>query len=69
MRSDMIFRAKVNITNKYELCQTAAKATRRLHISSTDTQQTISNAFARIAIGSAVSDAVLAVPVAIPAAR
>jgi hypothetical protein len=49
MRSEMIFRAKVNIENKYELCQTAAKATRRLHVSSSDTQKTINNAFVRIA--------------------
>jgi hypothetical protein len=49
MRSEIIFRAKLNIENKYQLCQTAAKATRRLHISSRDTQQTINNAFSRIA--------------------
>jgi hypothetical protein len=49
MRSEIIFRAKLNIENKYELCQTAAKATRRLHVSSNDTQQTINNAFSRIA--------------------
>jgi hypothetical protein len=55
MRSEMIFRAKVNIENKYQLCQTAAKATRRLHVSSSDTQMTIHNAFVRIATGPAAS--------------
>jgi hypothetical protein len=53
MRSEMIFRAKVSIENKYQLCQTAAKATRRLHVSSSDTQMTIHNAFVRIATGPA----------------
>jgi hypothetical protein len=55
MRSEMIFRAKVNIENKYQLCQTAAKAMRRLHVSSSDTQKTIHNAFVRIATGPATS--------------
>jgi hypothetical protein len=49
MRSEIIFRAKEMIDNKYQLCQTAAKATRRLHISSRNTQETINNAFTRIA--------------------
>jgi len=54
MRSEAIFRAKEIIANKYKLCQTVSKATRRLHISSRDTQKTINNAFARIAVGSDV---------------
>jgi hypothetical protein len=51
MRSELIFRAKETIENKYELCQTASKATRRLHISATDTTETINNAIDRIAGG------------------
>jgi hypothetical protein len=49
MRSELIFRARETVTNKYKLCQTASKATRRLHISSTNTTDTINSAFARIA--------------------
>jgi hypothetical protein len=49
MRSELIFRAKETVTNKYKLCQTASKATRRLHISATNTTDTINNALARIA--------------------
>jgi hypothetical protein len=49
MRSEIIFRAKEMIDNKYQLCQTASKATRRLHISSRNTQETINSAFTRIA--------------------
>jgi len=51
MRSEAIFRAKEIITNKYKLCQTVSKATRMLHVSSRDTQATINDAFARIAVG------------------
>ena len=49
MRSELIFRAKETVANKYKLCQTASKATRRLHISSKNTTDTINSAFARIA--------------------
>jgi hypothetical protein len=52
MRSEIIFRAAEKIANKYKLCQTASKATRRLHVASRDTQGTINNAFLRIAAGS-----------------
>ncbi len=51
MRSEIIFRAAEQVGNKYKLCQTASKATRRLHISSRNTQETINSAFARIAAG------------------
>jgi hypothetical protein len=49
MRSQIIFRAKETIDNKYQLCQTVAKTTRRIHISSRNTQETINTAFERIA--------------------
>jgi len=49
VRSELIFRAKETVANKYKLCQTASKATRRLHISSKNTTDTINSAFARIA--------------------
>jgi hypothetical protein len=49
MRSELIFRAKETVGNKYKLCQTASKATRRLHIASKNTTDTINSAFFRIA--------------------
>jgi hypothetical protein len=49
MRSELIFRARKTVGNKYRLCQTASKATRRLHIASGNTTDTINNAFSRIA--------------------
>jgi hypothetical protein len=51
MRSEEIFRAKEMIENKFSLCQTVSRATRRLHISPRSTQETISSAFAKVASG------------------
>jgi hypothetical protein len=51
VRSELIFRAREAVDNKYKLCQTASKATRRLHISATNTTDTINDAFLRIADG------------------
>jgi hypothetical protein len=61
MRSEVIFRAKEIIANRYALCQTVSKATRQLHVSSRNTQETINHAFAKIAVSSkfpVLSDAV-----------
>jgi hypothetical protein len=63
MRSELIFRAKETVTNKYKLCQAASKATRRLHISSTNTTDTINSAFARIADDLSEAIAVSPLPV------
>jgi hypothetical protein len=49
MRSEAIFRAKKVIENRYQLCQTASKTMRRIHVPSRDTQETINSAFAKIA--------------------
>lgn len=49
MRSEAIFRAKESIDNKYKLCQMASKTTRKIHVPSRDTQETITSAFEKIA--------------------
>jgi hypothetical protein len=51
VRSELIFRAKETVDNKYKLCQTASKATRSLHIAAKNTTDTINDAFSRIAGG------------------
>jgi hypothetical protein len=51
VRSELIFRAKETVGNKYKLCQTASKATHRLHVSAKNTTDTINDAFSRIAGG------------------
>ncbi|HWB32760.1 MAG TPA: hypothetical protein VG714_06280 [Acidobacteriaceae bacterium] len=40
MRSDLIFGALTHISNRYELCQLASKATRKLHKPNTRLQDT-----------------------------
>jgi hypothetical protein len=51
VRSELIFRARETVDNKYKLCQTASKATRRLHLSARNTTDTINDALFRIAGG------------------
>jgi len=55
MRSEAIFRAKETLSNRYELCQTAAKTTRRMHVASQNPQDTINSAFEKIAADSSVA--------------
>jgi len=40
MRSDLIFGALTHVNNRYELCQLASKATRKLHRPNTRLQDT-----------------------------
>ena len=40
MRSDLIFGALTHVTNRYQLCQLASKATRKLHKPNTRLQDT-----------------------------
>jgi hypothetical protein len=54
MRSEAIFRAKETLSNSYQLCQMAAKTTRRMHVASQNPQETINNAFEKIAADSPV---------------
>jgi hypothetical protein len=49
VRSELIFRARKTVDNKYQLCQTTAKSTRLLHIATTSTTDTINDALTRIA--------------------
>ena len=65
VRSELIFRAKETVDNKYRLCQTASKATRSLHIAAKNTTDTINDAFSRIAGGE--ESARQAIPILAPA--
>jgi hypothetical protein len=40
MRSDLVFRALSQVSNRYQLCQLASKATRKLHKPNTRLQDT-----------------------------
>jgi hypothetical protein len=47
MRSDLVFGALSHVSNRYQLCQLASKATRRLHKPNTRLQDTAKEVFAR----------------------
>jgi hypothetical protein len=47
MRSDLIFGALAHVENRYQLCQLAAKATRKLHKPTTRLQDTTNEVLVR----------------------
>ena len=47
MRSDLIFGALAHVRNRYELCQLASKATRKLHKPNTRLQDTANDVLVR----------------------
>jgi hypothetical protein len=47
MRSDLVFGALSQVSNRYQLCQLASKATRKLHKPNTRLQDTANEVFAR----------------------
>ena len=58
MRSDLVFGALSHVSNRYQLCQLASKATRKLHKPNTRLQDTTNEVLGRFQTtnpGSAVS--------------
>ena len=47
MRSDLVFGALSHVSNRYQLCLLASKATRKLHKPNTRLQDTANEVFAR----------------------
>lgn len=47
MRSDLIFGALTHVNNRYQLCQLASKATRKLHKPNTRLQDTMNEVLLR----------------------
>ena len=47
MRSDLVFRALSHVANRYQLCQLASKATRKLHKPNTRLQDTTNEVLCR----------------------
>ncbi len=47
MRSDLIFGALAHVNNRYQLCQLASKATRKLHKPNTRLQDTTNDVLVR----------------------
>ena len=47
MRSDLVFGALSHVSNRYQLCQLASKATRKLHKPTTRLQDTTNEVLSR----------------------
>jgi len=47
MRSDLVFGALSHVSNRYQLCQLASKATRKLHKPNTRLQDTTNDVLGR----------------------
>ena len=47
MRSDLVFGALSHVSNRYQLCQLASKATRKLHKPNTRLQDTANEVLSR----------------------
>ena len=50
MRSDLVFGALTHVSNRYQLCQLASKATRKLHKPSTRLQDTTNEVLAHFRV-------------------
>lgn len=59
MRSDLIFGALAHVTNRYQLCQLASKATRKLHKPNTRLQDTTNEVLVRFHYTSPAAEAPL----------
>jgi len=69
MRSDLVFGALSQVSNRYRLCQLASKATRKLHKPNTRLQDTTNDVLYRFHTSNPGSAAAPAAPVAQPAER
>jgi hypothetical protein len=49
LRSSLVYAASKEIPNRFQLCQTISKATRKLHLASTPTENTINRVLVDIA--------------------
>jgi hypothetical protein len=54
MRSELVYEAGLKIENRFLLATTAMKATRKLHVSSTRTEDTVNRVLAEVGRGTRV---------------
>ena len=62
MRSDLIFGALAHLENRYQLCQLASKATRKLHKPNTRVQDTCNDVLTRFHQNNPAAGAMQAAP-------
>ena len=69
MRSDLVFRALSQVTNRYQLCQLASKATRKLHKPNTRLQDTTNEVLNRFHVANPEAETAVETPAAQPVER
>ena len=69
MRSDLVFRALSQVSNRYQLCQLASKATRKLHKPNTRLQDTTNEVLNRFHVANPEAEAAVEAPAAQPVER
>ncbi len=62
MRSDLIFGALTHLENRYQLCQLASKATRKLHKPNTRLQDTTNDVLLRFHSDNPASESSMEMP-------
>ena len=66
MRSDLVFGALSHVSNRYQLCQLASKATRKLHKPNTRLQDTTNEVLCRFQTTDPSSTAPVKAPTELP---
>ena len=66
MRSDLVFGALSHVSNRYQLCQLASKATRKLHKPNTRLQDTTNDVLCRFQTTDPSSAVPFKAPVELP---
>jgi hypothetical protein len=69
MRSDLVFGALSQVSNRYQLCQLASKATRKLHKPNTRLQDTTNEVLVRFHTNNPGSASPVAAPAVQPLER
>ena len=69
MRSELVFKALSHVTNRYQLCQLASKATRKLHKPNTRLQDTTNEVLYRFESANPEAPASATTPEAQPVER
>ena len=54
MRSELVYEAGLKIENRFLLATTAMRATRKLHVNSTRTEDTVNRVLAEVATGTRI---------------
>jgi hypothetical protein len=69
MRSDLVFKVLSHVSNRYQLCQLASKATRKLHKPNTRLQDTTNEVLNRFEVANPEAEMPEEAPAAQPVER